>query len=90
MEWLLLALQVLPSLVSLAEGVFGPKTGVQKKEAVLSALPALAQGMQAVTTGGANETWKAVNANMDKIAPLVDRVANLVCPPTAEEMTHGG
>ena len=80
MEWLILILQFAPTLISLAECIFGPKTGEQKKDAVMKSIPALAKGMEMVTTGGAKDTWTSVNQNMDKISPIIDSLVNLMYP----------
>jgi len=79
MDWTII-FRFLPILVSLAENLFGDGTGAQKKDFVLKAIPEVARGIEDVTTGGAKETWKAVNANMPVLSKAVDVTAGIVFP----------
>lgn len=74
MNWLQLVLTLLPSIIQTVEGIFSkvPKSGAEKKDAAVAGLVGFAKGMEAVTTGGAKDTWKDVNANMEAIGTLVD------------------
>jgi len=85
MEWLAIVFRFLPMLVQLAENVFvGEKTGIEKKDFVLKALPSIAQGIEEVSTGGQKETWKTINANMDTIGKAVDVTAKIMYPKFTE------
>ena len=81
MEWLALVFRFLPILVELAENLFvGEKTGEQKKEFVLKAIPEVAKGIEDVSTGGQKETWKAINSNIGTVSKAVDVTASIMFP----------
>lgn len=67
MDWLLVLFKVVPSLVALAEEIFGSSTGEVKKSTVQNAAQAVVAGLEQVSTGGQKETW-------EKLAPVVDTV----------------
>jgi hypothetical protein len=74
MGWLELVLTLLPSVIQTVEAIFSkePKSGAEKKATAMQGLTGLAKGMEAVTTGGAKDTWKEINANMPAIGTLID------------------
>lgn len=81
MEWLLIALQFLPTIVDLAEKLFVEKgTGTEKKKFVLDALPVIAKGIENVSTGGQKETWQVITNNIDSIGKAVDTTASILFP----------
>jgi len=74
MEWLGIILNLLPSIIKVVESVFSkvPKSGAQKKAAAMDGLSQFAKGMEAISTGGQKDTWKAINENMPAIDSLID------------------
>lgn len=82
MNWLLIMLQFLPTIVDLAEKLFVNKgDGPQKKAFVLEALPTIAKNIEAVSTGGQKETWKVINDNIAVIGKVIDVTASIMFPP---------
>jgi hypothetical protein len=67
--WLPILLQMLPSLIGLAEKLLGPKAGVGKKDLVMEATGIAMTAIGAFSTGGQAETW-------DKIKPLVSTIVD--------------
>jgi len=78
MNILIAILGALPTLISLAEKLFGSGTGVAKKQAVTDMAGTLVSGLQQLSTGGQKKT-------MDTLAPLlspiIDVLAGTLFPP---------
>jgi len=65
MNWLSLFMQLLPTVIKLAqlaEQIFDnkPKAGQEKKAMVMGAIQAIVEGAQAISTGGQANTWKEI------------------------------
>jgi hypothetical protein len=69
--WLTVLVQILPSLISLAERLLGPKTGEAKKDLVMSAVEIAMTAVGGLSTGGQAQTW-------DKLRPLVSQVVDAI------------
>jgi hypothetical protein len=69
--WLTVLVQILPSLISLAERLLGPKTGEAKKDLVMSAVEIAMTAVGVLSTGGQAQTW-------DKLRPLVSQVVDAI------------
>ena len=65
--WLTVLLQLLPSLIALAEKLLGPKTGEIKKDLVMSATEIAMTAVGSLSTGGQAITW-------DRIKPSVSTI----------------
>lgn len=87
MKWITLLptiLDIISTMVKIAETYFGSKTGAQKKEWVESSISKAFSLMSTVSTGGQQETWKeieeAYNASKDWISGIIDFFAGLHFP----------
>jgi hypothetical protein len=67
--WLPILLQMLPSLIGLAEKIMGPKTGAVKKDLVMEATGIALTAVGAFSTGGQAETW-------ERIKPMVSTIVD--------------
>lgn len=79
MEWLALAVNLMPfiiKVVGFVEGIFGNGTGEVKKAAVMGATQAVFEGMKAVSTGGQKETWTAIEEPVSKLIDGIVTLAN--------------
>ena len=81
MNYFLMALKLLPTVVSLmglAEKVIvkeGTKTGTQKKAWVIEGAKAMVGGIADVSTGGQAETWRKLESIVD---PFIDIAARFM------------
>lgn len=79
MEWLALAVNLMPfiiKMVGFVEEIFGDGTGETKKAAVMGATQAVFSGMQAVSTGGQKETWDKLQEPVGKLIDGIVDIAN--------------
>lgn len=79
MEWLALAVNLMPfiiKMVGFVEEIFGDGTGETKKAAVMGATQAVFSGMQAVSTGGQKETWTTIEEPVSKLIDGIVTLAN--------------
>jgi hypothetical protein len=67
--WVTVLFQLLPSLISLAERLLGPKTGEAKKDLVMSVAEITMTSVGALSTGGQAATW-------ERIKPLVSTIVD--------------
>lgn len=86
MNWLLLAVKLIPTilqLMGLAERVFAdkPGSGAEKKALVMDATKALAEGADAIFTGGAGETWARIK---EPVSTIVDAASTIAFPKTGQ------
>ena len=77
MSYFKIFIQLLPYLFELikqAEAFFAdkPKSGPEKKAAVLEAVESIINGTMAVVTGGAADTWT-------KLRPLIEKTVDVIC-----------
>ncbi len=82
MNWLILLMQLLPSIVKLmgiAEEAFDktPDSGKKKKEMVMGATAAILGGIAGVSTGGQAETWKRI---AKPVSGIIDNAAAIAFP----------
>jgi hypothetical protein len=75
--WLPILMQLLPSLISLAEKLLGPKTGEAKKELVLEAAGIAMNAVGAFSTGGQAQTWERIKP---MVSTIVDAGAAIAFP----------
>ena len=80
MNILTIALQFLPILIRIAEAIFGEKTGPEKKAFVLKELPNVTAAIGGVVTGGARETWKDINDNIEIFSDAIDTTVSMIFP----------
>lgn len=75
MDWMQTVNRILNIVVSLAmvaEGVFGPKTGSMKKQAVKVGTKDFIGLMKSVSTGGQRETWEQIEKSDDLIDEAIE------------------
>ena len=75
--WLPILMQILPSLIALAEKLLGPKTGVLKQELVLEAAGIAMNAIGAFSTGGQAQTWQQIKP---LVAQIVDAGVSIAFP----------
>ena len=89
MEWAKMIFRLIPmvvKLIALAEQAFDsiPESGAQKKQMVMDAVKAVLSVVLDLSSGGQQETWKALE-------PIISRMIDLVCdfifPHDEEEIT---
>ena len=78
MNIFLMVLKYLPSLVSLAEGIFSwkKKSGALKKSFVKGTLKTIFTGVAAESTGGQKTTWDALETSVDMLIDSTVKIAN--------------
>lgn len=79
MKYFLLFIKIMPYVITLCKQIEEwcdddglEKNGSEKKTAVLSATETIFNGIDDLTTGGANETW-------NKIEPLISKTIDTIC-----------
>lgn len=82
--WLTVLLQLLPSLIALAEKLLGPKTGEAKKELVMSAAEIAMTAIGSLSTGGQKDTWERVKPAVSTIIDAGVSIAFPHSPGTAQ------
>ncbi len=85
--WLPLLFQLLPSLISLAERLLGPKTGEAKKDLVMSAVEIAMAAIGGLSTGGQAQTWNAIKP---LVSQVVDAGVALAFPKQPAPSAFGG
>ena len=80
MNWLALAIQLLPTIMKLAviaEKAFDgkPDSGPEKKAMVMEGAKAIVGGISDVSTGGQKETWDQIEAPVSKIIDSAVEIA---------------
>ena len=81
--WLTVLLQILPSLIALAEKLLGPKTGEVKKELVMSATEIAMTAVGALSTGGQAVTWERIKP---AVSTIVDAGVSIAFPNSATSL----
>lgn len=77
--WLTILLQLIPSLIKIAEAIFAdvPKSGADKKALVLGVADNLVAVADSTFSGGAKETWAAIRPS---VGLVVDATATIFFP----------
>jgi len=79
----LFALQLIPLIIHLmtvAEKLLGPGTGVQKKAFVKDGIQQTINAIATVSTGGQKNTWESVELFITPISQLIDVLTALLFP----------
>ena len=87
--WLTILLQLLPSLIKIAEAIFAniPKSGADKKALVMGVVENLVGVADTTFSGGAKETWEQIKPS---VGMVVDATANIIYPPHPAGGAFGG
>lgn len=88
MNWLMIAMKLLPTIVQLmgiAENLFAdkPNSGAEKKALVTATAKTIVDGVMAVSTGGQAETWERIKL---PVSSIIDSAAAIAFP---EHQTGG-
>jgi hypothetical protein len=75
--WLLIVLGALPAVITLVEGLFGPKTGQEKKSTVMELVGAVLGLVTTMSTGQQAVLWKSL---APLIPPIIDALAAALFP----------
>jgi hypothetical protein len=83
--WLTILLQLIPTLIKIAEAIFAeiPKSGADKRALVLSVADQLAAVADTTFSGGARETWASIRPS---VGLVVDATANIIFPSSATSL----
>ena len=77
-------LQLLTSLMKIAEELFGDGTGAFKKEWVLNSVGEAIKAMQSISSGGQKETWDLVGNSWEvlnaSVGSAIDFLAGVFFP----------
>jgi Na+/H+ antiporter NhaC len=73
----MITLGALPALISLVEGLFGPKSGQQKKATVLELVTSALGLLTTMSTGQQQALWKTLGP---LIPPIIDALASALFP----------
>ena len=84
--WLTVLFQILPSLISLAERLLGPKTGEIKKDLVMEAANIAMTAVGALSTGGQAETWERIKPSVSLIVDAGVAIAFPKSPGAAQNL----
>lgn len=70
-------LRLILTLMPVIEGLFGPKSGAAKKQAVSDAAKAVVDIVGAVSTGGQKQTWEKIK---EPVGNIIDNAAAILFP----------
>jgi hypothetical protein len=78
--WLTLLIQLIPTLIKIAEAIFAqvPKSGEEKKALVMGVVEQLVGVADTTFSGGAKATWEQIKPS---VGMVVDASANIIFPP---------